>query len=167
MVSKERAKHLRVGPRALIKVVKLANGFRFLAANSLVYFPFVLIGSFSLRKWATVRRVLRAGAGWFARWCIVMTSAGLVTLQAMHGLKLATYDSLYPNPGVAHWHFGVWEQVNDITGTLIVISGLALPFYFYRAFRGTRDCTRIKPRLAELTSLVMVMLAALMLGTAS
>jgi hypothetical protein len=136
----------------------------FLAANSLLYFPFVLIGVFSFQKWPAVGRVMRAGAPWFARGCIVVAATGLIALQVMYGLQLATHDSLYPHPGVAHWHFGMWEQVNDITGTVIVIDGLLLPFFFYRTIRGAGDFTALRSRLAEFTSLTAVTLMALMLG---
>ncbi len=136
----------------------------FLAINSLAYFPFALIGLFSFQHWKAARKIAQTAARRFARWCIVVASAGLVTLQVTGGLKLATYDSLYPYPGIAHWHFGVWEQVNDITGTLVVIDGFLLPFYFYRAFRGARGFAEMRSRLAELTSLATVMLVAIVLG---
>ncbi len=134
----------------------------FLAANSLAYFPFVLVVLLSLRHRAVTERTLSAIARRFSRWCLAIASAGLVTLQIMHGLNLATYDSLYPHPGMGHWHFGVWEQVNDITGTLFVLAGLLFPFYFYRAFRKARNFAEARSRLAELTSLAAVMVVALL-----
>ena len=135
----------------------------FLAANSLAYFPFALIGLFSFQHWEAARKIAQAAARRFPGWCIAVASTGLVTLQVMRGLKLATYDSLYPHPGVAHWHFGLWEQVNDITGTLVVIAGLLIPLYFYWTVRGGRGFAETRSRLAELTSLTMVVLVATVL----
>jgi len=136
----------------------------FLVSNSLVYFPFVLVGLFSLQSSETMRKALRSAARYFARWSAPVVGAGLLTLQVMHALNLATYDSLYPHPGIAHWHFGVWEQVNDITGTVIVIAGLLFPFYLCRIFRRPRSQDDVRSRIAEATSLAATMLLALMLG---
>ena len=134
----------------------------FLAANSLAYFPFALAVFLSVR--AVTGETLSTIARRFALWCLIIASAGLVTLQVMHGLNLATYDSLYPHPGVAHWHIGAWEQVNDITGTVTLVAALLLPFYFYRAFRRARDFAETRSRLKGLTSLTAVMVLALLLG---
>jgi hypothetical protein len=136
----------------------------FLMSNSLAYFPFVLIGFLSWQNSDAVRKAARAGAGFFVRWCAVVVTAGLIVLQVMHGLDLNTYDSLYPNPGIGHRHFGIWEQVNDITGTLITVAGLSLPFYLYRAIRGTNGLPEARTRLAEATSLVATLLVTLILG---
>ena len=93
-----------------------------------------------------------------------MVVVGLCTLLAMDKLNLDTHDSLFPHPGFAHWHLGVWELLNDITGTVIVLAGLLLPFCFYRAFRKNGGLSVTRSRLSELTALTIVMLAALMLG---
>jgi hypothetical protein len=84
----------------------------------------------------------------------------------MRQLGLATYDSLYPHPGIAHQHFGTWELINDTTGTLVVIAGLMLPFYSYSALRGSPDCADARSRLRGLTSLAVIMLLAAFLGSA-
>jgi hypothetical protein len=136
----------------------------FLMANGLAYFPLVLIGLLSSQHSDAVRKAARAGAGLFARWCAVIVTAGLVALQVMHGLNLDTNDSLYPHPGIGHWHFGAWEQVSDITGTLISLAGLALPFWLYRAIRRTNGVPESRTRLAAATSLAATLLVALMLG---
>ena len=136
----------------------------FLVSNSLGYFPFVLVGVFSFQRSETIRKASRSAARYFARWSAPVVGAGLLTLQVMHALNLATYDSLYPHPGIAHWHFGVWEQVNDITGTVIVIAGLLFPFYLCRIFRRPRSQDDVRSRIAEATSLAATMLLALMLG---
>jgi len=136
----------------------------FLVANILLYFPFVLVALFSCRLSDTFRKMASVGAHLFVRWSGVATTAGLLALQVMHGLNLDTQDSLYPHPGVGHWHFGAWEQINDITGTLITIAGLCLPFYLYRLIRRAPSLTDARIRLSEATSLAATMLAALMLG---
>lgn len=136
----------------------------FLIANSLCYFPFVLLGLFSSQLSDTFRKTVRAGAHAFARCSVVAITVGLVVLQVMHGLNLVTNDSLYPHPGIGHWHFGAWEQVSDITGTLITLAGLALPFYFYRAIRRANGLPEARTRLAQATSLAATLLAALILG---
>jgi hypothetical protein len=136
----------------------------FLMADSLSYFPFVLIGLFSFQHSEAVRKTVQACARLFSRWCIVVVGTGLVALQALAGLNLDTHDSLYPHPGIGHWHFGLWEQVNDITGLLIKIAGLSLPFYLYRAIRRAGTLAEVRTRLAEATSLAATMLVALMLG---
>jgi len=110
----------------------------FLIANGLCYFAFALVSLFSWRLSDTVRKTVRAGAQAFARWSVVAVTVGLVAVQIMHGLNRDTHDSLYPHPGIAHWHFGAWELVNDITGTLITVAGLSFPFYFYLALRRRR-----------------------------
>jgi hypothetical protein len=136
----------------------------FLLANILAYFPFVLISLFSSQHSDAVRKTVRASAGFFARWWVVVAVAGLVALQVMHGLSLDTHDSLYPHPGIGHWHFGAWELVSDITGTLITVAGLALPFCFYRAIRRANGLLETRTRLAHTTSLVATLLAAMILG---
>jgi hypothetical protein len=135
----------------------------FLTANSLAYFPFVLIGLLSSQHSDAVGKAARVGAGFFARWCAVVVTAGLVALQVMNGLNLDTQDSLYPHPGIGHWHFGAWEQVNDITGTLITVAGLSLPFYLYRVIRRTNGIPA-RTRLTEATSLVATLVLTLILG---
>jgi hypothetical protein len=136
----------------------------FLMANSLAYFPFVLIGLLSSQHSDAVRRAARAGAGFFARWCAVVVTAGLIALQVMHGLNLDTHDSLYPHPGIGRWHFGAWEQVSDITGTLITLAGLWLPFYLYRAIRRSNGVPEARTRLAGARSLVATLVVTLILG---
>jgi hypothetical protein len=136
----------------------------FIAANTLAYFPFVLITLYSLQRWKAVRKTMLAAAHFFAHWCLLAAGTGLVALQVMAGLNLATHDSLFPNPGAGHWHFGAWEQINDITGTLITIAGLALPFYFYRVIRRGQGLDGVRITLTEATSLSATMLVALMLG---
>jgi hypothetical protein len=136
----------------------------FLMANTLVYFPFVLIGLLSFQHSVAVRKTVRAGAGFLAHWCAVVVTAGFVALQVMHGLNLDTNDSLYLHPGIGHWHFGAWEQVSDITGTLITVAGLSLPFYLYRAIRRANSLPAVRTRLADATSLVAMLLVALILG---
>ncbi len=136
----------------------------FLAANCLAYFPFVLITLYSFQRWEAVRKTMQAAARLFARWGLLAAATGLAALQVMHGLNLDTHDSLYPHPGIAHWHFGAWEQMNDITGTLIAIAGLSLPFYFYRVIRRGPDLDKVRIALAEATSVSATMLVALMLG---
>jgi hypothetical protein len=136
----------------------------FLAANSLFYFSLVLITMLSCQHWGGIRTTMQSGSRLFARWCIVVVTTGLVALQIMHGLNLDTQDSLYPNPGIGHWHFGAWEQINDITGTLITISGLSLPFYLYRVIRRAPGVVEVRSRLAEATSVAATMLVALTLG---
>jgi hypothetical protein len=89
---------------------------------------------------------------------------GLCALMVMHKLHLDTHDSLFPHPGVAHWHLGVWELLNDFTGTVIVMAGLLLPFYLYRAFRKSGGLNAAHRWLSDLMALTVVMLAALMLG---
>ena len=108
--------------------------------------------------------MMQTGAHLFLRWCLVAAGTGLVALQVMHGVNLDTHDSLYPHPGIGHWHFGVWEQVNDITGTLIVVAGLSLPFYLYRVLRRVHGLAEVRIRLAEATSLSATILVALILG---
>lgn len=105
---------------------------------------------------------MQSGSHLFARWCIVVSAAGLVALQIMHGLNLDTYDSLYPHFGL--WHFGAWEQINDITGTLVTIAGLSFPFYLYRVIRRAAGVAEARSRLAEATAPAATMLIALMLG---
>jgi hypothetical protein len=134
-----------------------------LAANTFFYLPFVLALSCLLNRLGKFRQTVRRSAHLFAWWCPVAVGIGLLALQVMHRLNLDTHDSLYPNPGVAHWHFGVWEQVDDITGTLITIAGLSLPFYFYRAIR-LRHGLSERIRLAEVTSVSATMFAAVILG---
>ena len=136
----------------------------FLAANTLCYVPFVLIISFFLQHSEAFRKTVRVAAHLFARWCPVAVGAGLLALQVMHGLKLDTHDSLYPNPGVAHWHFGVWEQINDVTGTLITVAGLSLPFVFCRTIRRRNGLAGLRIRLAAATSVAATILVALILG---
>lgn len=136
----------------------------FLIANSFSYFCFVLLGLFSWRHSEAVRRIVRAGAHAVVHWSVGAVTAGLVALQVMHGLNRDTHDSLYPHPGIAHWHFGVWEQINDLTGTLITVAGLSLPVYLYRAFRRTHSLAEARTRMAEATSLLVTLLVALILG---
>jgi len=136
----------------------------FLIANSLVYFPFVLLGLFSCRLSDRVRKSVRAGAHAFALWGVVTVAVGLVALQVMHGLSLDTHDSLYPHPGIGHWHFGLWEQINDITGTLITAAGLWFPFCLYRLVRRAHGFADVRTRLAAATSVAAALLVALMLG---
>jgi hypothetical protein len=136
----------------------------FIAANTLAYFPFVLITLFSFQRWKAVRKTMQVAAHLFAHWCPLAAGAGLVALQVMAGLNLATQDSLFPNPGIGHWHFGAWEQINDITGTVITIAGLSLPFYLYRVIRRGQGLDEVRLALADATSLSATMLAALMLG---
>jgi hypothetical protein len=136
----------------------------FLAANSLAYFPFVLITLYSFQHSEATRQTMVSGARLFARWSLLAAGTGLVALQVMHGLNLDTHDSLYPHPGIGHWHFGVWEQVSDVTGTLITIAGLSLPFYLYRAIRGRYCSGEVRTRFGEATSMSATMLVALILG---
>lgn len=136
----------------------------FLFANSLFYFPFVLAGVVSFQRSEGVRNIARSVAGLFVRWGIIIAGTGLIALQIMHGLNLDTHDSLYPHPGIGHWHFGVWEVINDITGTVITIAGLSLPFCLYRATHRVPNFTEARTRLAEATFLSATILIALMLG---
>lgn len=136
----------------------------FLLANGLSYFPFALLGLFSLRFSDVVHKAARAGARACVRSSVVAVTAGLVALQIMNGLNLDTYDSLYPSSGVAHWHLGAWELINDLTGTLILVAGLSLPFYLYRAIRRANGLAEARTRMAEATSLASTLLVALMLG---
>lgn len=136
----------------------------FLGFNTLCYFPLVLIISYFLQRSEAARHAMQAAAHLFARWSAVAVGAGLVALQVMHALNLDTHDSLYPHPGIAHWHFGAWEQLSDITGTLITIAGLSLPFYFYRVIRRGQGLNEVRLTLAEATSLSATMLVALILG---
>jgi hypothetical protein len=136
----------------------------FLIANSLCYFPFVLAGLFFCRFSDGVRKSIRAGAHALARWGVVAVIVGLVALQVMHGLNLDTQDSLYPHPGIGHWHFGAWEQINDITGTLITAAGLWFPFCLYRVIRRAHGLADVRTRLAAATSVAATLLVALMLG---
>lgn len=136
----------------------------FLIANGLCYFPFALLSLFSWRLSDTVRKTVRTGVQGFARWSVGAVTVGLVALQIMHGLNRDTQDSLYPHPGIAHWHFGAWELVNDITGTLVTVAGLSFPFYFYLALRRADGVLEARTRLAAATSLAATLLVALMLG---
>jgi hypothetical protein len=136
----------------------------FLIANGLCYFPVALLSLFSWRLSDTVRKTVRTGVQGFARWSVGAVTVGLVALQIMHGLNRDTHDSLYPHPGIAHWHFGAWELVNDITGTLVTVAGLSFPFYFYLALRRADGLLEARTRLAAATSLAATLLVALMLG---
>ena len=136
----------------------------FLIANSLSYFPFVLLGLFSCRLSDRVRKAVRAGAHAFTRWGVVAVIVGLVALQVMHGLNLDTHDSLYPHPGIGHWHFGAWEQINDITGTLITAAGLWFPFCLYRVIRRAHGFADVRTGLVAATPIAATLLVALMLG---
>ena len=136
----------------------------FLLANSVVYFPFVLVGVFAWQCSETAKKIFQVSARQFTRWGVAAAGVGLLTLQVMHRFHLETYDSLYPDPGISHRHLGLWQLVNDVTGTLIFAAGLLLPFYFYRAFRRPRDLASVRSRLVDLTSLAALMLLALMLG---
>jgi len=136
----------------------------FLFANALAYLPFVLGGVFCYRRSGAARTSLESAAHHSLRWSVPVVIAGLCALMVMHKLNLDTHDSLFPHPGIAHWHLGVWELLNDITGTVIVIAGLLLPFYLYRAFGKSSGLNAAQRRLSDLTALTVVMLAALMLG---
>jgi hypothetical protein len=136
----------------------------FLIANALAYFPFVFGGVLWYRLSKAARTNLQSVALQAVRWAAPVVVIGLCALLVMHKLNLDTHDSLFPHPGIAHWHLGVWELLNDITGTVIVLAGLLLPFCFYRAFRKNGGLSVTRSRLSELTALTIVMLAALMLG---
>jgi len=136
----------------------------FLIANALAYLPFVLAGVSYYRRSGSAQATLQSLASRSLSWSVPMVVVGLCTLLAMDKLNLDTHDSLFPHPGFAHWHLGVWELLNDITGAVIVIAGLVLPFCFYRAFRKSGGLRATQSRLRQLTELTTVMLAALMLG---
>jgi hypothetical protein len=135
----------------------------FLIADLLAYFPFVLGGVLCYRRSSAARTIL-SGALRSVRWGAPLVVVGLCTLLVLHELHLDTQDSLLLNPGIAHRHFGGWELLNDTTGTVIVIAGFLLPFYFYRVFRKSSGLSVTRCRLSELTALTTVILAALMLG---
>lgn len=136
----------------------------FLIANALAYFPFVLGGVLWCRLSKAARTIPQYVARQFVRWAVPAVVVSLCALLVMHKLNLDTHNSLFPHPGIAHWHLGVWELLNDITGTLIVMAGLLLPFYFYRAFRRSGGLSATRSMLWKLTELTIVLLAALMLG---
>jgi hypothetical protein len=136
----------------------------FLIANALTYFPFVLGGVLWYRRSSAARTMLESVARRSVYWSAPVVVVGLCTLLVLHKLPLDTHDSLYPHPGIAHWHFGGWELLHDLIGTLIVIAGLLLPLYVYRAFRKSGGLSATQCRLSELTALMTVILAALTLG---
>jgi len=135
----------------------------FLGADAFAYFPFVLCVVVCCHFVGRVGEALQTGAQRFVRWCVPLAVVGLCVLLVLHRLGLATYDTLYPT-GDSHWRFGMWELLNDVTGTLIVGGVFFLPFYFYRALRKSEGISEKQHRLAHLTSLVAVMVVALTLG---
>jgi len=135
-----------------------------LGANVLMYFPFILSGAFAYRRSNRIRGLMVPGANLAVRVMPMSVAVGLVALLLMHDLGLDTHHSLYPGEGFGHWHFGLWELVDDATGTLIVIAGMLFPFYSYRACRCSDSREGTKNRTLDLTVLVMALLLALMLG---
>lgn len=137
----------------------------FLAANTFAYFPFVLCVALCSRFVERFGPLVQTGARRFVRWSVPLAVLGLWALLVLNRLGLATYNTLYPT-GDSHRHFGSWELVNDVTGTLIVAGGLFLPFYFYRAFRKSESLLEKRRTLLDLTSLAAMMVVALVLGDA-
>lgn len=135
-----------------------------LVANALIYFPFVLFGAFTYRKSMMARELIATYVTRSVRWAPALVATGLIALFVMHGFGRDTHDSLYLNPGIARRHFGLWELLDDVTGTIIVIVGMLVPFYTYRACRRSDRSEVAKGRTRDLTALVTVLLLALMLG---
>ncbi len=135
----------------------------FLVANALVYFPFVLCVVIYCRLVGRLGEALQARESRFVRWCVPLGVLGLCAVLALNRLGLTTYNTLYPT-GDSHWHFGFWEIVNDVTGSIIVACGFFLPFYFYRAFRRSESLFEKRRTLFDLTSLAALMVVALTLG---
>lgn len=136
----------------------------FLVANALAYFPFVFIAVACYVNLERGKAALLTLAQRFIRWSVAISIAGLCALQIMHYLRFEIWDLQHSPASTWHWQSNLWSLVKIVTGTIIVICGLLLPFYSYRVLRNSRTWSEPAFRLRELTLLTIVMLSAMSLG---
>jgi hypothetical protein len=132
-------------------------------ANAVAYLPLLLCLVVCYRLVSPTSQTLPNVAHKIIRWIVPLAALGLCALLVMNQLGLSTYDTLYPS-GDSHHHFGIWELLNDLTGTLILTCIFLLPLYLYRSFwRFVPDMPK-QQALTDSTSLMALVMVSLILG---
>jgi hypothetical protein len=136
----------------------------FLGANFLAYFPFVFMAVACYMNLERGKAALQTWARRFIRWSVAISVAGLCALQIMHCLGLDMWDFQHATASVWHWQSNLWNLVRVVTGTIILICGLLLPFFSYRLLGKSLIPSEQAFRLRDVTLLAIVMLSAVTLG---
>jgi hypothetical protein len=133
----------------------------FVAANAAAYLPIAFVGVYLYRRSARLKTVLQRGLHSVVRWG---------ACSAIVGLCLRLFVAKWW-PGVStpleQGHAGrmLWVAVDDVTGVIVLVLFLAMPFYIYQSLRVTRSVTETKRYLADFTWVASLYVCSLVLAS--
>jgi len=136
----------------------------FLLADTLAYLPFVTTGVLCYMYSKSARSLLDFVSRQFIRWSPIVAIVSLFGLLIMHGFGFDVWNFQYPGTDKWYWHSILWNAVSNLAGMIVVIGGFLLPFHLYLTFRWKGSTKERQGNLSGLTSLTIIILAALMLG---
>jgi hypothetical protein len=119
----------------------------FVAANAAAYLPVAFIGAYLYRRSARLKTVLQRGLHSVVRWGACSAIVGLCLR-----LFVAKWWPGASTPlGQGHAGRMLWVAVDGVTGIIVLVLFLAMPFYIYQGLGVTRSVTETRRYLADFT----------------
>jgi len=133
----------------------------FMAANAAAYLSVVVLGVYLYRKSERLKTVLRRGLRSVVRWSACFAIVGLCLR-----LFVANWWPGVSTPlGQGHAGRMLWVAVDDLTGIIVLMLFLAMPFYIYQGLHVTRSVTETRRYLADFTWMASLYVCSLVLAS--
>ena len=132
----------------------------FVATNALAYLSVALVGVYLYLRAERLKTVIQHGLHSVVRW-----GAGFAIVGLCLRLFVAKWWPGISTPlGQGHAGRMLWVAVDDLTGIIVLMLFLAMPFYIYQGLRVTRSVAETRRYLADLTWMVSLYVCSLILA---
>jgi len=133
----------------------------FVAANAAAYLPVAFIGAYLYRRSERLKAVVQHGLHSVVRW-----GAGFAIVGLCLRLFVAKWWPGISTPlGQGHAGRMSWVAVDDLTGIIVLVLFLAMPFYIYQGLRVTRSVAETRRYLADFTWMASLYVSSLILAS--
>jgi hypothetical protein len=133
----------------------------FVAANAAACLSIAFVGVYLYRRSPRLKTVLQRGLHSVVRWGACSAIVGLCLR-----LFVAKWWSGVSTPlGQGHVGRMLWVALDGLTGIIVLVLFLAVPFYMYQGLRVTRGVIETRRYLADFTWMASLYVCSLILGS--